>query len=386
MNVRERKLALTLLAILVGVVVVFGFYELYWSPLRDHQQAIASAEEQVETRLTEIAAIEKKKKQLEQWAKLSLPREATIEKKKATEGDSSRDVNFAWLEYDQYLNKLVRDCRFSQDTVVVARPPDTRGPALKNKQPIYTRLEYNVTGRATLPNLVSFLERFYQTNLLHRIKILKIQRPSTGGPDQQKDELRLDLTVEALVLDEAERRKTLLPADSVRREVLAKASRNYAAIAAKNLFLGPPEPTIQAEQIDVTEFVKLTDITDQNGRWEGHLFNVAVNHTQRIRPSAGFDWFSVLDEKRDVILRGKVERMNDVREFIFSCKGKYYRMHVGQTLAQAMGEEGENALSDREVQDLGLRPAKKKETPSTGATGQDSGKLDSPTAAKAPLR
>jgi hypothetical protein len=378
MNMRERKLALVLLSILGVGVAGFLFFELYWTPRAQHLQAIANAEDQIALKMTEIAVIEKKKKQLDQWNQLSLPRETKAEKKKPAETDSTREVNFAWLEYDQYLNKLVRDCQFSLDTIVTARPPDTRGPALKNKQSIYTRLEYSVAGRATLPRLVTFLEKFYRTNLLHRIKMLKVMRPATGGPDQDKNELRVDLTVEALVLDGAEHRKTLLPDENVRREVLAKESRSYASIAAKNIFLGPPQKET-SEKIDVTPFVKLTDISYRDGRWEGRLFNVAVNHNQRIRPGAGFNYFVVLNEDRNVLMRGKVERMDDVREFIFSSSGKFYRMHVGQSLADAMGEDNENALSDEELRKLGLGE-KKKETPTTGSTGQTSGKLTDSTA------
>ena len=51
----------------------------------------------------------------------------------------------------------------------------------------------------------------------------------------------MDLTIEALVLEGAENRKTLLPSENVQKEILAKSSRNYAAIAGKNIFLGPAD-------------------------------------------------------------------------------------------------------------------------------------------------
>jgi hypothetical protein len=345
MNVRERKLAFLLLGALVVVAVGFLFYQLYLSPLKEHNEAITDLNDRIDRRDQELRDINKKKKQLEDWRKLSLP----------------RDVNFAWLEYEKYLSGLIKECEFAADSTVLAKPPDSKGsPALRTKQPIYTRLEFNISGRATLAHLVSFLERFHRTPLLHRIKSMTIQRPATGGgpagaAQQQKDELRLDLTVEALIVDGAENRKTLLPGPKVQKEVLAKGSRHYVDIAAKNIFLGPADRTQTSEAVEVTQFVKLTDITYRDGRWEAFLYDVYNNHNRRLRPERGFDSFMVMDNQGETLVRGKVERMEDPREIIFSERGKYYRLHVGQTLFEAMGENGSRALSEAEVKSMGLK-------------------------------
>jgi hypothetical protein len=347
MNLRERKLALALLGVLALLAGGFLLYQLYLAPLNASYDEIAGLKEQISRREEEIDAINKKKSQLDLWRKLSLP----------------RDVDFARLEYDKYLDGLVRSCKFSEDTIVSSsarqQAAASRGPVLKNKQPVYTRIDCGVLGRATLANLVSFLERFHRTPLLHRIKKMTIRRPATSTPGQERDELNVDLTIEALVLEGAENRKTLMPSENVQKEILAKSSRNYAAIAGKNIFLGPADRPELPEPIEVTEWVKLTDISESGGRWEAFLFDVYNNRNTRLRLDRGFDTFRILDDEGEYVVRGKLERLDNSRELIFSEDGKYYRMHVGQSLAEALGRNRRNALSESEVKALGLGGARK---------------------------
>jgi hypothetical protein len=347
MNARERKLALVLLGVLVVIAVVFLAYQLYWSPMTDAQDAIVRLETDLANRQLDIDRAEMRVRQLNKWRKLSLP----------------RDVNFSWLEYEQFLTKLVKNANFADTLVNPQGQPDTRGPALKNKQPIYTRLTYTINGRATLGNIVSFLEQFHKVPLLHRVKSLQITRFSTGA-DHEPDELRVAMTVEALVLDGAQKRTKLEPDANVQKEVLAKATRNYESIASKNIFLGPTRVADgQREKFDLLPFVKLTDISYHDGTWEASLYNPATDaRVRHLRAERGFNRIFILDEQSDVAFTGKVERIDNQRELYFSENGKYFRFHVGQTLADALGgERRRKALSEQEVKDLGLGAPPKKD-------------------------
>src|SRR5262249_41586357 len=80
-----------------------------------------------------------------------------------------------------------------------------------------------------------------------RVKTLQIQKPAT--PRQHPDDLDINLSLEALILDSApldkeERdllaRKQLLPPDVPALPRLARQSSQYASIAGRNVFLGPP--------------------------------------------------------------------------------------------------------------------------------------------------
>src|SRR5437879_7659647 len=149
------------------------------------------------------------------------------------------------------------------------RAPQKSSQVITGKGPIYMRLPFTIQAKASLASLVEMLEHFYRTPLLHDIKRLSIQRPSALGTQPPSGELDIHMTVEALIVAGAENRLTLLPGVTKRLEaldtvaallqaptglglaiwaagptgplgpgVLAQPSRQYAAIAKKNIFLG----------------------------------------------------------------------------------------------------------------------------------------------------
>jgi hypothetical protein len=201
------------------------------------------------------------------------------------------------------------------------------------------------------------------------------------GPRQQSHDLDILIKIESLVVAGAEDRPVVLPvidrrfvmADviSVLRhgpaglalvpwaigpmgplgpQLLAQPKRDYDALAHRNIFFGRAPRTAAGEkEPGVFQFVYLTDIT-LDGRGspaEASLYDRYNNHHFRhLRPERGFDQFKIADNEGDKQLVGRVLRM-DTRDLIFQAhhstgensapqEDKYYRIHVGQNLEEAM--------------------------------------------------
>src|SRR5262249_10237098 len=102
-------------------------------------------------------------------------------------------------------------------------------------------------------------------------------------------------------------------------------------------------------EVEVTEFVHLTDISQGPRRSEAWLYNRLTNKRTRLRAERGFDRFVVVDEKGDTRCQGTVIRMDD-RDVIFKVKDNYYSIHVGQTLEDAL----KKPLTGEQRRTLGL--------------------------------
>src|SRR5439155_12712929 len=138
-----------------------------------------------------------------------------------------------------------------------------------------------------------FMQLFYRQPLLHSIKSINIQRPSDQRA-QQTRQLDVVMKIEAIVLDNAPARPTLLPivrelallsggaaqtgyslnAVSGRGSpfpppgVLAHDPREYLAIAGKDMFFGPPpkKPTTDrppSAEDDHSPFVTLVSVVGE---------------------------------------------------------------------------------------------------------------------------
>src|SRR5205823_6656854 len=116
---------------------------------------------------------------------------------------------------------------------------------------------------------VNFLEKFYKTPILHSIKMIDVHKPITNTGPQRPNELDITLAIEAAILDNAEKRQTLIPEKSD-PHLLASKPREYVSIAGKNIYFGnPPKstgPQRPASDFDPTTQIRLCQIThDQRG-------------------------------------------------------------------------------------------------------------------------
>src|SRR5438132_3689046 len=349
MNARERMLAIGVLVVVVLAGGGFLFHNLFLAPLEERKQSIVAMQQDIQKKEDRIHQIQADLPRLDRWRRLSLPVDEKLSKR----------------AYGDYLSDLVRDAGFPPETTI--QPPrqidDKSAPAI-NKTPVYKKLDYNIQAHASLAHLVAFLEQFYHTGLLHQIKKLTIQRPLTPG--QQPTDLDINITVEALILDGGENRSTLLPGVSPKLQeldviaglrgaptgitlipwlggptgplgpgTLARKTADYAAIGERNIFLGPTPPERKPDEVAVAQFVRLNHITHNDKRWEAWLYNRYDNRWTRLRAESGFDYFRILNDKGDTLVRGKVVAI-EPREVIFKVDDNFFSVHVDQTLEEAM--------------------------------------------------
>jgi hypothetical protein len=387
MTQRERTLSIVLTAFIVVAGSGFFGYQFILAPLQSKDSQIAQVQDDIQNRLLRVNDILKRKRtDLVRWSRESLP----------------ADIELARREYRAKLDAICRESGFEvASTLIVPKPPDNKTvQKLPNKTPVYTKLPFQVTLKGDMLSLVEWMDRFYKLPLLHQIRNLTIARPlSTGaaarGGAGAANDLEINMTVEALVLDTAENRKTLLPEKAGDAQVLATTDRKYGAIAGKNVFAGPPALEQRARSVDVTPFVKLDSITANEGGPKATLYDQYHNHDYEIKPrsSGGFDVqvsYYIQNRKRPLRrstdsslelhdAEGNVERSwkvvridIDRSEVILRRDEKYYRLHTGWSLAELQ------SLSKDEVTALGL-----KDQPAAGAK-EESSESSSAEAAKKP--
>jgi len=284
------------------------------------------------------------------------------------------DVNAARREYADELARLARDAGFEAGAFpIMAKEPDTKSsPQLPNKKAAYTKLDYVVNGaRGDLATLVDFMERFYKLPLLHQIKTLTIQRPLTTTR-AGSTELDISMAIEAIVLDQAQNRKSLLPDAAVKAPpVLAQPPRQYASIAGKNIFFGPAQRSIDPPTIDFAEFVRCDSIAMSEDGPAVTLFDSYNNQNYRVfAVDGGFRVqvtyslggkpkvlrssknVEVQDAQGELQHRWGVVRI-DPRELILrDSEGKLCALHVGQTLTEC------TPLSPSQAKEMGLEEEK----------------------------
>ena len=213
MNPRERMLAICVLTLIVVGGGAFMFHQLFWSPLQKSSESILAMQDQIDKKIARVHEIQAEMPQLEKWRALTLP----------------TSVENSELQYERWLSNLVLENHFVNATVV-PKPPDLKsgitatGVAATKAAPVYAKLGFSVTGRATSGNLVNFLKEFYKTGLLHQVRQISIQKPLTQVAQQQRNELDVNISIEALSLTGVDQRKTLLPGMDMRTLAIATSA------------------------------------------------------------------------------------------------------------------------------------------------------------------
>jgi hypothetical protein len=350
MTPRERIMAIIVVGLVVAAGGLFLFNVMFWKPLNEKEASIRTYRDDTDANDHKLEQTRLDQARLERLKLLSLP----------------PNVDVAMREYGNYLTDLLIRSGFSSSEISVQpKKPDPKVLAAKVK-PSFIALDFDVDCPGKLDNVVRMLEGFYRTSLLHEIKMLSIDKKQLGGAAAQSGDLVVKMRIEALIVTGAEPRKYLLPNVSPRvlaAEVtaaltrgpaglawaawaagpsgpvgptnLASLPRRYAAIAEKNIFVGPSEAKLNEPPVNVAQFVYLTDISHDDKYLEGHLYNRWENRDTRLRKIPGFDFFSIRDNNGTLLVSGKVIYM-DARELVFEAEEKLYRLHVGQNIEEAM--------------------------------------------------
>ena len=238
---------------------------------------------------------------------------------------------------------------FSPSTIKVTPAPADRkgGPILSGKTPAYTKLSFTVQGQAALDGVVRMMQEFYHTPLLHEVRSLTLTKKGSSN----KGDLDVNMTIEALMVTGAEKRDALLPDKSVAPpQVLAEPSRYYTDMLAKNIFTGVAAVSrLSEDRSQVLNFIKLTALWNSGRRWEATYYDQGKGGEEKRLTERMINEFSVADKYDNVLVEGKVVRL-DGDGVLFESAGKYYRWTCGQVLGAAL----EEPLKPNEVKKLGL--------------------------------
>jgi hypothetical protein len=374
-------LALGLLTLTGAGLIYFLYYDRSMSSLKNRQRTLSaelSADEEA------LADFEKNKPMLDASKRLSLP----------------ADINMSSNKYGEELERMLAASHFPADKISLVKPkmqadaPKAPG-ASRQQKPVFTRVLYDLQVHGDLTMLTDFLERFYRAPLLHRIKSLQVARPTTRTPDQMAGELDILMTVEALVMDAAENRKTLLPdklKDSEKPRKLARSTAQYDAIADNNHFFGPPpeqreDPTRGKPDFNILPEIVFDGVwTDSTGTW-ATLFDAADDYQYQIRKS--FDgkyrvdrFFFIKDTKKKDYGMVGVEKLElrdaknylhrsytilrvDSQDIYLENAGTVYQWHAGSRASEV------KALSRDEAAKLGLKVKEEKKDDKGKSTGED---------------
>ncbi len=361
MTPRERILALGA----VAMIVVFGGgvlgYQFVLRPLQQKEKAAQTLKDEIEKGDMALMEFTKNRPRLELAKKESLP----------------ADVELARSKYVEELIRLLRTSDFpdsgQESSSVNSKPPEKIASVPGAKKPPFQRLQFDVQCHGEETSLIDFLDRFYRTPLLHRIRTLTINKSSTA----RAGVLDVTMLIEALIVDGAEKRDTLLPAGVEPLPRLARAKDVYATIAGRNIFFGLAAPDVPTTvrnpetKVDANEWIRLDGITlDSRDGDDATLYDAFNDRKYFIHRSKGgfvtvkkymfaknrkitedFDAEGNLvfkDDDGEVTKSYKIVRI-DATELFLEAEGLYYRLHIGWNL-----KELRPISSEAELKQFGL--------------------------------
>jgi hypothetical protein len=309
MTTRERRLAYVILAFIVVAGAGFIGYQFYLQPMNIYARQISELDADIERIQTDINKIVAERNRLAPYVKISLPFTPNTQ---AT-ADILRRTDVARGKYVEKLIDMLQKTGFTSVVVNDKKPENKSTPQFKMKAAppkgkdaaIYTRLEFNVDAKGNVASLAKWMEQFYRLQLLHQIKNMTVMRPLNPTTGAKPNELDVKMTIEALVLEGAEQRKTLEPTTPVTLPPVLAQDRDYASIAGKDLFYGPapvrysqPEP--QTPFVDANPHIMLTEVVTKAASGpEAKLWNRYHGQLYTIQPRKAGDGYYV-ERSKDV--------------------------------------------------------------------------------------
>ncbi len=259
MTSRDQTLALLLIGIMTLTVGAVGGYLLVLVPVQKNRAAELALR-------NEIDDLEKEERaQFANAKKLAIARARSL----------PADADLARGEYQVALGRLLDAAGAPKGYTINQRVVDNSVryvPELSKNKPIYTRIAYEVTvKKADMWIVKDFLKGYYELGVLHQITHFSIKKDedSAKGPAKRND-LTVTFTTEAVIVDGAENRRTLLPVPTafaaigggmlhqsmahskeygrgvtppVLVPILSTKPRDYSLIVLKDPFNGPlPQP------------------------------------------------------------------------------------------------------------------------------------------------
>lgn len=287
MNQREKILA----AGVGAVAVLFGgqwlYNSMYAAPLEERRAETNRLREDISKRELELARFHKASQELKRWRTQSLP----------------TDTEVARSQYQAWLVQLVGLAGWVNPNVDSSEP--------LSRKDMYESLGFSVRGRGTLEQLTQFLFAFYRADHLHQIRSLSVT------PSQRGDELEIALAVEALALNDADRKDRL--ASRVSDRLASESLADYRPIAQRNLF------GVGGGIVDEADFAYLTAVIEVNGEPEAWFTLRASGKLLKLRRQQSFEIGP---------FQGTVAEIEG-SDVVLLCDDERWLLSVGESLMQA---------------------------------------------------
>ncbi len=288
---RRQKLLLALVAsILVAYLADMAYRRLYVQPSLRAQQNGQTLRKRLHEDKLKVRQEQLKLKQLEDLQQRSLP----------------SDLDLAVSSYRSWLLQLIEQSGL-QRTSVDSSPPLRQGN-------LYNRLDFNIHSGGTLQQVSEFLQAFYASGYLHKIRSMSLNPTANGGVDAS-------VTIETLVLPTAKYTDRLATLET--GPAAAATAEEYRVITRRNLFAGG-DP--------IASDVMLT----------------AITYDSQERPQA---WISVrstgqthiMSTGESLTVQGLDLRVTQIEPdyATIDLDGQTRRLTIGMTLANSLGETAE---------------------------------------------
>ena len=177
------------------------------------------------------------------------------------------DLDLGKREYESALGRLLTESKVPAGFTLREKAPDAKGiPELAKNRPAYTKIAFTITmSKVDIGTVMAFLKRYYDLNLLHQITTFTVKRDDNSKitddnrPAKDRTDLNVTLVTEAIMLDGAPSRKTLLPAPISGGSVLGGAGlyalENYSAQIGRGI---APYPLVKVLATAVRDYAAVT--------------------------------------------------------------------------------------------------------------------------------
>ena len=259
MTSREQTLSFILIGALVLIVGGAGGYVFVLQPLQRQQAAEIALNQEILDLEGQVDGQAKTTQRLTVARARSLP----------------ADESMAKREYTVALERLIEGAGVPKGYTISPKAVDNSSravPELSKGKPIYTKVAYElVFKKVDTWMLKEFLEQYYRLGMLHQITSIIIKKDDEVGSKNtnRRNDLTVTITTEAILVDGAENRRTLLPVPTafaaigggaiykgmtatpeggrgvvppVQVPILATNPRDYSLIVMKDPFNGPLPP------------------------------------------------------------------------------------------------------------------------------------------------
>lgn len=288
MKKREKYLAVVVGALLLAYVGNWFFQQVLQGPLEQKRNRVTALKEEIEKKTVQLRRARSAGQQLTIWQQQSLP----------------TDIELARSLYQNWLLELVRGAGFEKPNVDSGEAVTKRG--------VYRRLPFTVRGQGTLEQLTRFLFDFYRADHLHQIQRLRI------APIPRSQFLELSLSIDALVLDNADRTDRLN--NRVSDRLASSTLEDYQSIVQRNLF-GEGGAT----GFDPADFAFLTAILDVGGTNEAWFTLRTTGEVLKLNEGQNFEVGQ---------FRGRIREIDEL-DVIIDSDAERWLITLGESLSQA---------------------------------------------------